>query len=120
MDMVQLSRGYRATTRRQFTFYHSVPRSSWYLINSPRKDKRMNWPWSHPAVLNQGLLHWEASALTTTTIGKTYVKCNFPVFININKQTVSFYHVTYAFQSESTLYSCLNVKELLARSRREI
>ena len=29
------------------------------------------------------------------------------------------YHVTYAFQSESTLYSCLNVKELLARSRRE-
>ena len=30
------------------------------------------------------------------------------------------YYVTYAFQSESTLYSCLNVKELLARSRREI
>ena len=29
-------------------------------------------------------------------------------------------HVTYAFQSESTLYSCLNVNELLARSRREI
>ena len=28
--------------------------------------------------------------------------------------TVCFYHVTYAFQSESTLYSCLNVKELLA------
>ena len=27
------------------------------------------------------------------------------------------YHVTYAFQGESTLYSCLNVKELLARSR---
>ena len=29
-------------------------------------------------------------------------------------------HVTYVFQSESTLYSCLNVKEILARSRREI
>ena len=29
-------------------------------------------------------------------------------------------HVTYAFQSESTLYSCLNVKELLTRSRGEI
>ena len=29
-------------------------------------------------------------------------------------------HVTYAFQSESTLYSCLNVKEFLARNRREI
>ena len=34
--------------------------------------------------------------------------------------TVCSDHVTYAFQSESTLYSCLNVKELLARSRREI
>ena len=34
--------------------------------------------------------------------------------------TVCSCHVTYAFQSESTLYSCLNVKELLARSRREI
>ena len=29
-------------------------------------------------------------------------------------ETVCSYHVTYAFQSESTLYSCLNVKELLA------
>ena len=29
-------------------------------------------------------------------------------------------HVTNAFQSESTLYSCLNVKELLAWSSREI
>ena len=28
--------------------------------------------------------------------------------------TVCSCHVTYAFQSESTLYSCLNVKELLA------
>ena len=34
--------------------------------------------------------------------------------------TVCSCHVTYAFESESTLYSCLNVKELLARSRHEI
>ena len=34
--------------------------------------------------------------------------------------TVSSCLVTYAFQSESTLCSCLNVKELLARSRRKI
>ena len=34
--------------------------------------------------------------------------------------TVSFYHVTYEFESESTLYSFLNVKEFLARSRRHI
>ena len=31
--------------------------------------------------------------------------------------TVCSYHVTYAFQSESTLYNCLNVKELLAPNR---
>ena len=29
-------------------------------------------------------------------------------------------HVTYAFQSESTLYSCLNVQKHLARNRRDI
>ena len=33
--------------------------------------------------------------------------------------TVYSYHVTYAFQGEFLLYSCLNVKELLAQSRRE-
>ena len=36
------------------------------------------------------------------------------------KMSVCSCHVMYAFESESTLYSCLNVKELLARSRREI
>ena len=41
-------------------------------------------------------------------------------FFNTATETVCFCHVTYAFQSESTLYSCLNVKELLARSRRKI
>ena len=34
--------------------------------------------------------------------------------------TVCSYHVTYAFQNEFTLYSCLNVKELLTQNRREI
>ena len=34
--------------------------------------------------------------------------------------TVCSCHVTYVFQSESTLYSCLNVKELLAQNRHEI
>ena len=33
---------------------------------------------------------------------------------------VCFSHVTYEFESESTLYSCLNVKEVLTRSRRHI
>ena len=34
--------------------------------------------------------------------------------------TVCSYHVTNAFQSESTLYSCLNVKEFLSRNRCEV
>ena len=34
--------------------------------------------------------------------------------------TVCSYHVTFEFQSESTLCSDLNVKEILTRSRREI
>ena len=40
--------------------------------------------------------------------------------INRSLQTICSYHVTYAFQSKSTLYSFLNVKELLARNMREI
>ena len=36
------------------------------------------------------------------------------------QQTVCSYHVTYAFHSESTLYICLNVKELLARNKCDI
>ena len=42
------------------------------------------------------------------------------LLFNIDICTVCSCHVTYAFESESALYSCLNVKELLARSRREI
>ena len=34
--------------------------------------------------------------------------------------TVCSCHVTYAFQSESTLYSCLNIKELLTQNRCKI
>ena len=34
--------------------------------------------------------------------------------------TVCFYHVTYEFQSELTLYICLNVKKLLAQKSRDI
>ena len=33
-------------------------------------------------------------------------------------QLYVYYHVAYAFQSESASNSCLNVKELLARNRR--
>ena len=54
-----------ATSRRQFTFYHSVPRNSLYSFYRPRKDEMQSRPWSHPVVLNTGPLDWESSTLTT-------------------------------------------------------
>ena len=42
------------------------------------------------------------------------------IYEDLTILTVCSYHVTYAFLSESTLYSCLNVTEFLVQSRREI
>ena len=59
--------GFRATatSKMQFTSYHSVPRNSWYSFYRPRKDQTLSRPWSHPVVLVTGPLNWESSALTT-------------------------------------------------------
>ena len=71
-DGVQLCQGYRATMRRQFTFYHLLPRSG-----------RMKGCWT----ANPGQLAWDSTTLTTTIIGKTYVEYKCWGFINI-KQTL--------------------------------
>ena len=63
-----------ATSRRQFTFYHSVPRNSWYSFYRPRKDERLSRPWSHPVILITGPLDWESSALTTRPLGNSPLK----------------------------------------------
>ena len=55
----------RATEKRQFTFYHEVPRNHWYPFYRHRKDERLSQPLSHPVVLNTRPLDWESSALTT-------------------------------------------------------
>ena len=47
--------------------------------------------------------------------GEKSMKVPFIIYAGLESLTVCSYHVTYAFQSESPLYSCLNVKELLAR-----
>ena len=44
-------------------------------------------------------------------------KTLFNIFVTRVYLTVCSYHVTCAFQSESTLYSCLNFKELFAQKR---
>ena len=46
--------------------------------------------------------------------------CSKCLFVRCIWLFVCSFHVTYAFQSASTLYSCLNVKELFAQSRLEI
>ena len=52
MDGVQLFQGYLAAKRRQFTFYNSVTRSSWYSFNRPRKDERMWFTLEPPSGFN--------------------------------------------------------------------
>ena len=54
-----------ATSGRQFTFYHSVPRNSCSSFYWPWKDERLSPLWSHPMVLITGPLDWKSSALTT-------------------------------------------------------
>ena len=54
-----------ATSRRQFTFYSSVLRNSWYSFYRPLKDERLSRPWGHAVVLDMGPLDWESSTLTT-------------------------------------------------------
>ena len=44
----------RVTLRMHFTFYHYVPRISWYSFYRPQKDEKLSRPWSHPVVLNMG------------------------------------------------------------------
>ena len=39
------------------------------------------------------------------------------VLKNLNLVQAVCYHITYVFQNESMLYSCLNVKELLAQNK---
>ena len=44
----------RATSRRQFTFYHLSSQNSLYSFYPPSKDDGHRQPWSHPVVLNMG------------------------------------------------------------------
>ena len=61
------------TLRRQFSFYHSVPRNSWYSFFRPWKDERLSQSWSHPVVLNMEPLDCESSALTTRPLPQQFL-----------------------------------------------
>ena len=75
IDGVQLPQA-RATSRRQFTFYHKVPRNPLYSFYQPWKDEQLSQPWSHPVVLSTGPLDWEFSALTTRSLLLKELKFN--------------------------------------------
>ena len=112
MDGIQLSQDYTATTRRQFTFHHSVPRSSSYPFNRPLKDGRLTWPWSHPAILNSGPLDWECSALTTRPLLKIYLYHSlwfyFPLLNNVFSKIFSFFPKLFScFISHWTPHWCI-------------
>ena len=80
MNGVQLCQGYRATTRRHFTFYHSVPSNSWYSAGQPGKDERLSWPWGDQVVLNPGPLDLESSNLTTSPCQITLTSISYKLF----------------------------------------
>ena len=109
-------------------------------ISSERKFEEMHYLWraKRCKVFSQKRLFWHYR-LQLSFVYKTVSRISFNLFWSGDKKlwseflrkwvwfyghnerlTVCSCHVTYAFQNESTLYSCLNVKELLARSRCEI
>ena len=68
MDRVELPKAYRATIKRQFTFYYSVPRNSWYPFDQYGKDESLTRPWSHTEAFNTRPLDWESNALTNRPV----------------------------------------------------
>ena len=42
MDEIQQPEGYRATTRRQFTFYYKVTGTSWYFLGEMKGGVDLN------------------------------------------------------------------------------
>ena len=70
--------------------------------------------WCHHFLL------WSASQINLRWESSLKAISNVNLLSTTYYLTVFFYQVTYAFQSESTLYSCLNVKEILTRNRRDI
>ena len=76
-----------ATWRRQFSFYHSVPRNSWYSFYRPRKDERLSRSWSHPVVLNTGPPDWESSALTNRPLLHKFTILNLRWSSSMNNTT---------------------------------
>ena len=70
--------------------------------------ERRNWIWQYNKKLRK-IINFDNVIKNITDIDCMYFDID-----------IDCMYVTYTFQSESTLFSCLNLKELLARSRWEI
>ena len=71
-----------------------------------------NWTWTHSQIVHKRTLnHLAKPAKWLSRVMGTYIMVH---------STLCSCHITYVFQRESTLYSSMNVKELLARNKRKI
>ena len=86
-------------------------------------EKHFNWRWPNRNIIK--LLRFQINPLSHIPLSINSLHWHLHLSslylcLLLQHLTVCFCRVTYVFQSEPTLYSCLNVKELLARSRYEI
>ena len=72
------------------------------------------------AILTEKSLCWCPCDFIKKVLHRRCFPVNVADILRTTFLTVCSYHVTYSFQSGSALCSCLNVKELLARDRRDI
>ena len=89
----------------KFLNFKGAPASSFLQTGFLLKNMCISDYWKLPSVVQFLWPHWPS------------LQTQLP---NMRENKYLGLYVTYAFQSESTLYSCLNVKELLVQSRREI
>ena len=75
--------------------------------------KDWHWTRTHNNLVHKRILSYLAKL-------DKRLSCDVSKYLYRAFDTVCHYHVTYEFQSEFTLYSCLNNKELLAQNRNHI
>ena len=84
-NFLSLSQGYRATMRRQITFYRWVHRSPRYSLDHTLNIEKLSRPLSHPVVLSSVLLDWKSNFLTAKPLPLTWSLCPIDIkTINFN------------------------------------
>ena len=108
MDGVQLSQGYRATTKRVY-FLRLSPQEVMELTWSISEDERLCQSLGHPVVLNAGPLDWESSALTTRRANRLIAEWGYKIL----HCTISFGSISLAHIYTESFYEVSCTKPLL-------